>query len=79
MSKLPQIQNTQISMKGYKIMDYDIYAYNKNNNKELLVTVNDRNMAEYLLDLLSDLADNKNLRMKNGEEVNFISLEIDED
>ena len=66
-------------MKGYKIMDYDIYAYNKNNNKELLVTVNDRNMAEYLLDLLSDLADNKNLRMKNGEEVNFISLEIDED
>lgn len=60
-------------------MDYDIYAYNKNNNKELLVTVNDRNMAEYLLDLLSDLADNKNLRMKNGEEVNFISLEIDED
>ena len=60
-------------------MDYDIYAYNKNNNKELLVTVNDRNIAEYLLDLLSDLADNKNLRMKNGEEVNFISLEIDED
>lgn len=60
-------------------MDYDIYAYNKNNNKELLVTVNDRNMAEYLLDLLSDLADNKNLRMKNGEETNFISLEIDED
>ena len=60
-------------------MDYDIYAYDKNNSKELLVTVNDRNMAEYLLDLLSDLADNKNLRMKNGEEVNFISLEIDED
>ena len=60
-------------------MDYDIYAYNKNNSKELLVTVNDRNMAEYLLDLLSDLADNKNLRMKNGEEINFISLETDED
>ena len=60
-------------------MDYDIYAYDKNNRKELLVTVNDHNMAEYLLDLLSDLADSKNLRMKNGEEINFISLETDED
>lgn len=60
-------------------MDYDIYAYDKDYHKELLVTVNDRNLAEYVLDLLSDLAENGNLHMKNGDAVSFVSLETEEE
>ena len=56
-------------------MDYDIIIYDNAYYKELVATVNDPVTAEYVKNLLNDLAKSGNLVMSNGDAVNFVNVE----
>ena len=56
-------------------MDYDIIIYDNAYYKELVATVNDPVTAEYIKNLLNDLAKSGNLVMSNGDAVNFVNIE----
>ena len=61
------------------MLDYDIYAYDNEYHKELLYTANDKEFAECLSNVLTDLVETGHLVMFNGAKVNFISVEHEED
>lgn len=56
-------------------MDYDIIIYDNAYCKELVATVNDPVIAEYVKNLLNDLVKSGNLVMSNGDAVNFVNIE----
>jgi NDP-sugar pyrophosphorylase family protein len=56
-------------------MDYDIIIYDNAYYKELVTTVNDPDTAEYIKNLLNDLAKSGNLVMSNGDTVHHIDID----